>query len=73
MTRAPMTALLLKSSAARWMLLQCALSAGLYDTITPHDNMNDARLDALMAVWPEYAAVVEEEYRAKIAPLWHEA
>ena len=45
---------------------------GLYDAITPHDDMNDARLDALMAVWPEYAALVEEEYQAKIAPLWHE-
>ena len=45
----------------------------LYDAITPHDDMNDARLDALMAVWPEYAALVEEEYQAKIAPLWHEA
>ena len=47
--------------------------SGLYDAITPHDDMSDARLDALMAVWPEYAALVEEEYRAKIAPLWHEA
>ena len=46
---------------------------GLYDAITPHDDMNDARLDALMDVWPEYAALVEEEYQAKIAPLWHEA
>ena len=44
----------------------------LYDAITPHDDMSDTRLDALMAVWPEYAALVEEEYRAKIAPLWHE-
>ncbi len=47
--------------------------SGLYDAITPHDDMSDARLDALMAVWPEYAALVEEEYQAKIAPLWHEA
>ena len=46
---------------------------GLYDAITPHDYMSDARLDALMAVWPEYAALVEQEYQAKIAPLWHEA
>ena len=45
----------------------------LYDAITPHDDMSDARLDALLAVWPEYAALVEEEYRTKIAPLWHEA
>ena len=44
----------------------------LYDAITPHDDMSDTRLDALMAVWPEYAALVEEEYQAKIAPLWHE-
>lgn len=44
----------------------------LYDAITPHEDMTDARLDALMAVWPEYAALVEDEYRAKIAPLWHD-
>ena len=55
----------LDSSAAR-------IVEGLYDAITPHDDMNDTRLDALMAVWPEYAALVEEEYRAKIAPLWDE-
>ncbi len=47
--------------------------ANLYDAVTPHDDMDNARLDALMAIWPEYAALVEEEYRAKIAPLWHEA
>ena len=47
--------------------------ANLYDAIRPHDDMNDARLDALLGIWPEYAALVEEEYRAKIAPLWHEA
>jgi hypothetical protein len=45
---------------------------GLYDAITPHENMNNARLDALMSIWPEYAALIEEEYRAAIAPLWHE-
>ena len=53
------------------LLLLCTVN-GLYDAITPYDDMNNARLDALMAVWPEYAALVEEEYRAKIAPLWHE-
>jgi len=47
--------------------------ANLYSAITPPDDMNDARLDALMAVWPEYAALIEEEYRAKIAPLWDTA
>ncbi|MCY4436427.1 MAG: hypothetical protein OXE05_03740 [Chloroflexi bacterium] len=47
--------------------------ANLFDAITPHDDMNDARLDALMDVWPDYAALIEEEYQAKIAPLWHEA
>lgn len=47
--------------------------ANLYDAITPHENMSNARLDALMAIWPEYAALIEEEYRATIAPLWHEA
>lgn len=46
---------------------------GLYDAITPHEDMNNARLDALMGIWPEYAALIEEEYRARIAPLWHEA
>lgn len=46
--------------------------SNLYDAITPHEDMNDARLDRLMAIWPEYAALVEEAYRAKIAPLWHE-
>ncbi len=46
---------------------------GLYDAITPHEDMNNDRLDALMGVWPEYAALIEEEYRARIAPLWHEA
>ena len=30
--------------------------------------MSDARLDALMAVWPEYAALVEEEYQDKDRP-----
>ena len=45
---------------------------GLYDAITPHEDMNNARLDALMSIWPEYAALIEEEYRAAIAPLWHE-
>ncbi len=45
----------------------------LYAAITPHDDMNDARLDALIAIWPEYAALVEELYAAKIAPLWREA
>lgn len=44
----------------------------LYAAITPHDDMNDARLDALMAVWPEYAALVEDLYAANIAPLWRE-
>lgn len=48
------------------------LVTALYDAITPPDDMNDARLDALMSIWPEYAALIEEEYRAKIAPLWHE-
>ena len=47
--------------------------ANLFDAITPHDDMNNARLDALMDVWPEYAALIEEEYQAKIAPLWHKA
>ena len=47
--------------------------ANLFDAITPHDDMNDARLDALMDVWPDYAALIEEEYQAKLAPLWHEA
>ncbi|MDE2816189.1 MAG: hypothetical protein OXM03_03935 [Chloroflexota bacterium] len=46
------------------------LVTALYDAITPPDDMNDARLDVLMAIWPEYAALIEEEYRAKIAPLW---
>ena len=46
---------------------------GLYDAITPHEDMNNDRLDALMGIWPEYAALIEEEYRARIAPLWHEA
>ena len=55
----------LNASAAR-------IVNGLYDAITPYDDMNNARLDSLMAVWPEYAALVEEEYRTKIAPLWHE-
>ena len=45
---------------------------GLYDAITPHEDMNNARLDALMSIWPEFAALIEEEYRAAIAPLWHE-
>lgn len=44
----------------------------LYDAITPHEDMNNARIDALMSIWPEYAALIEEEYRATIAPLWHE-
>ena len=44
----------------------------LYAAITPHEDMNDARLDALMSIWPEYAALIEEEYRTKIVPLWHE-
>lgn len=47
--------------------------ANLFDAITPHDDMNDARLDALMDVWPDYAALIEAEYQAKIAPLWHGA
>ena len=46
---------------------------GLYDAITPHEGMNNARLDALMSIWPEFAALIEEEYGARIAPLWHEA
>ena len=45
----------------------------LYDAITPHEDMNNARLDRLMAVWPEYAALIEDVYRTQIAPLWHEA
>ncbi len=45
----------------------------LYDAISPHDDMNNARLDALLGIWPEYAALIEEEYGDKIAPLWHEA
>ena len=54
----------LKPSAVRTV-------ANVYAAITPHDDMNDARLDALMAIWPEYAALIEDEYHAKIAPLWH--
>lgn len=45
----------------------------LYAAITPHEDMNDARLDALMGIWPEYAALIEDVYRTQIAPLWHEA
>ena len=45
----------------------------LYAAITPHADMNDARLDRLMAVWPEYAALIEDVYRTQIAPLWHGA
>ncbi len=45
----------------------------LYDAITPHEDMNNARLDALMGIWPEYAALIEDVYRTQIAPLWHEA
>ena len=48
-----------------------SIVTGLYDAITPHEDMNNARLDALMSIWPEYAALIEEEYRAAIAPLWH--
>ena len=55
----------LDASAAR-------IVTNLYDAITPHDDMNDARLDALIAIWPEYAALVEELYADSIAPLWHE-
>ena len=45
----------------------------LFDAITPHDDMNNARLDALMEIWPEFAALIEAEYQARLAPLWHEA
>ena len=45
----------------------------LYDTITPHEDMNDGRLDALMAIWPEYAALIEDTYQDNFAPLWDEA
>lgn len=57
---------MLGSSAVR-------IITGLFDAITPHEDMNNDRLDALMDIWPDYAALIEEEYRARIAPLWHEA
>ena len=56
----------LNSSAVR-------VVTNLYAAITPHDDMNDTRLDRLMAVWPEYAALIEDVYRTQIAPLWLEA
>jgi hypothetical protein len=48
------------------------LVSALFAAITPHEDMTNARLDGLMKIWPEYAALIEEEYQSKIAPLWHE-